>query len=133
MGYWRDEDKTNASFIRHPRTGERLYRTGDLGRYIPDSNLEFLGREDFQVTIHGFRFELGEIEAALLDHDTVTGTAVTGVGERHDGRRLVAFVTPAQAVPEQLREHLARKLSGYLVPDHIIAMAVFFPDRQRKG
>lgn len=49
LGYWRDEEKTNASFMIHPRTQERLYKTGDLGRYLPDGNIEFLGREDFQV------------------------------------------------------------------------------------
>ncbi|WP_326847485.1 acyl-CoA synthetase family protein [Streptomyces kaniharaensis] len=54
MGYWRDEERTARSFVTHPRTGQRLYRTGDLGRYLPDGNLEFPGREDFQVEIHGF-------------------------------------------------------------------------------
>jgi pyochelin synthetase len=54
-GYWRDPTRTAASFIIHPRTGQRLYRTGDLGRYLPDGNLEFLGRDDLQVKIQGFR------------------------------------------------------------------------------
>ena len=67
-GYWRDEKKTNASFITHPATGERLYRTGDLGRYLPDGNIEFMGREDFQVKIQGYRIELGEIEARLQEY-----------------------------------------------------------------
>ena len=58
-GYWRDEEKSGANFIYHPRTGERLYKTGDLGRYLPDGNIEFLGREDFQVKIQGYRVELG--------------------------------------------------------------------------
>ncbi|HZB94544.1 MAG TPA: amino acid adenylation domain-containing protein, partial [Herpetosiphonaceae bacterium] len=59
QGYWRDEEKTAARFITHPQTGERLYRTGDLGRYWPDGTIEFLGREDFQVKIQGYRIELG--------------------------------------------------------------------------
>ena len=60
----------------HPRTGERLYRTGDLGRYLPDGDIEFLGREDFQVKIRGYRIELGEIEAALATHPAVREAAV---------------------------------------------------------
>ena len=51
MGYWRNDEGTNKSFIVHPLTGERLYRTGDLGRYLPDGNLEILGRLDQQIKI----------------------------------------------------------------------------------
>ena len=70
-GYWRDAELTRAKYILHPATGERLYRTGDLGRYLPDGNIEFLGRADFQVKIQGQRIELGEIEAALQWHPMV--------------------------------------------------------------
>jgi natural product biosynthesis luciferase-like monooxygenase protein/amino acid adenylation domain-containing protein len=58
-GYWRDAEKTANSFITNPHTGERLYKTGDLGRYLPDGNIEFLGREDYKVKIQGYRVELG--------------------------------------------------------------------------
>jgi pyochelin synthetase len=95
-GYWRDEEKTQASFVTHPRTGERLYRTGDLGRYLPDGNIEFLGREDFQVKIRGHRIELGEIETGLLQHPDVRMAAVTAAGEERGNKRLVAYVVPAQ-------------------------------------
>jgi pyochelin synthetase len=92
QGYWRDEAKTNAGFFRHPRTGERLYRTGDLGRYLPDGNIEFLGREDFQVKIGGYRIELGEIEAAMLQHPGVEAAVVSAVGEARGLKRLLAYV-----------------------------------------
>ena len=59
-GYWRDEAKTRGQFVSHPRSGERLYRTGDVGRYLPDGNIEFLGREDDQVKVQGYRIELGK-------------------------------------------------------------------------
>jgi amino acid adenylation domain-containing protein len=95
-GYWRDTEKTCASFLTHPRTGERLYCTGDLGRYLPDGNIEFLGREDFQVKIQGYRIELGEIEAALTQHPTVRVAVVTAVGEQQRNKRLVAYVVPNQ-------------------------------------
>jgi amino acid adenylation domain-containing protein len=91
-GYWNDEEKTRANFIFHPRTGERLYRTGDTGRYLPDGNIEFLGREDNQVKIQGFRVELGEIEAALAQHPRVRTAIVTTAGETRGNKRLVAYV-----------------------------------------
>ena len=100
--YWRDPEKTAASFITHPVTGERLYRTGDLGRYLPDGNIEFLGREDFQVKIQGFRVELGEIESALESHPMVKAAAAAAAGDRQE-RRLVAYVVPSVAVDASKR------------------------------
>lgn len=93
-GYWRDEEKTNARFITHPRTGERLYRTGDLGRFLPDGNIEFIGRADFQVKIRGYRIELGEIENILTQHPAVREAVVTAVGQSQKDKRLVAYIVP---------------------------------------
>lgn len=97
-GYWRDEEKTHAKLITHPRTSERLYRTGDLGRYLPDGNIEFLGRADFQIKLRGYRIEAGEIEAALKQHPDIKDAIVTAVGESDESeqRRLVAYVVPKQ-------------------------------------
>ncbi len=94
-GYWRDEEKTNASFITHPYTGERLYRTGDMGRCLPDGNIEFLGRDDSQVKIGGHRIELGEIETALKQHPRVQAAVVAAAGEERGNKRLVAYIVPA--------------------------------------
>jgi amino acid adenylation domain-containing protein len=91
-GYWRDEEKTEASFMLHPTNGERLYRTGDLGRYLPDGHIEFVGREDFQVKISGYRIELGEIEAVLKEHSRVRDAIVTAVGDHRGDKRLVGYV-----------------------------------------
>ena len=91
-GYWRDEERTRASFVRHPRTGEQLYRTGDMGRYLPDGNIEFLGRADFQVKIRGYRVELGEVEAALSQHEAVREAVVVAREETPGDKRLVAYV-----------------------------------------
>lgn len=128
MGYWRDHEKTQHSFIRHPRTGERLYRTGDLGRYLPDGNLEFLGRSDFQVKIHGFRVELGEIEATLLSCADVASAAVTAIGTPQGGKRLVAYVTAqssgvdADSFAKAIRDQVADKLPAYMVPAAVIVL-----------
>ena len=104
QGYWRDEDKTKDSFDVHPRTGERLYRTGDLGRYLPDGNIEFLGREDFQVKIRGYRIELGEIETTVKQHPGVRDAVVTAVGETQGNKRLVSYVVPDQDKESSLFE-----------------------------
>jgi amino acid adenylation domain-containing protein len=93
-GYWRDDEKTRASFIKHPRTGERLYRTGDQGRYLSDGNIEFLGRDDFQVKIQGYRIELGEIETILAQHPGVRTSVVTASSATTGNKRLVAYVVP---------------------------------------
>ncbi len=119
QGYWRDTEKTRASFIIHPKSGERLYRTGDLGRYLPDGMLEFLGREDFQVKIGGHRIELGEIEATLLQHGGVQAAVVTAVGEARGHRRLVAYVVPEeeQSLDDQaLLDVLQAQLPAYMIP-----------------
>ncbi len=91
-GYWRDQEKTQASFFIHPRTHVRLYQTGDLGRYLPDGTIEFLGREDFQVKIQGHRIELGEIEALLLAHPRVSKAVVTAIGKPFENKQLIAYV-----------------------------------------
>jgi amino acid adenylation domain-containing protein/thioester reductase-like protein len=118
-GYWRDEQATESSFIVHPRSRERLYRSGDLGRYLPDGNIEILGRLDFQVKIHGHRVELGEIEATLQRHHAVRAAVVRLLGEPHGRRRLVAYlVCDKELAPsdEELRSFLGEKVAPYMVP-----------------
>jgi pyochelin synthetase len=135
-GYWHDEEKTQASFLLHPHTGERLYRTGDLGRYLPDGNIEFLGREDFQVKVRGHRIELGEIEVTLLKHPQVSKAIVTTIGKRFENKQLIAYVVPTQNSAHQaenansakplrltdLYEYLRGKLPEYMIPSRIIPL-----------
>jgi aryl carrier-like protein len=122
-GYWGDGEKTRASFLAHPRTGERLYRTGDLGRSLPDGTIEFLGREDFQVKVAGYRVELGEIEAVLARHPAVREAVVAALGEPRGNKRLVAYVVPRENggdggadLEADLRGHLRARLPEYMVP-----------------
>ncbi|QCT03390.1 amino acid adenylation domain protein [Paenibacillus algicola] len=119
-GYYRDDEKTASSFIIHPRTGERLYRTGDLGRYLPDGNIEFLGREDFQVKVQGYRIELGEIEVALTQHPEVREAAAAVVVAEDQKPRLAAYWTgreaSAEITQEELRSYLSSKLPHYMLP-----------------
>jgi amino acid adenylation domain-containing protein len=99
LGYWRDEEKTRERFVVHPRTGERLYRTGDWGRYLPDGDIEFLGRDDLQVKVQGYRIELAEVEAALLAHPKVAAAVAAAVGDRGEEKRLVAYLSPREPLP----------------------------------
>jgi amino acid adenylation domain-containing protein len=103
-GYWRDEEKTRASFITHPRTGERLYHTGDQGRYLPDGNIEFLGRDDLQVKVQGYRIELGEIETILTQHPRVQNAVVAAAGPAAGNKRLVAYVVPEGQQASEVRQ-----------------------------
>jgi amino acid adenylation domain-containing protein len=91
-GYWRDEERTARSFVEHERWGERLYRTGDVGRQVESGEVEFLGREDYQVKVQGHRIELGEVEAALSSYEKVKAAVVSAVGERQGSKSLVAYV-----------------------------------------
>ncbi|GLY32370.1 non-ribosomal peptide synthetase [Kineosporia sp. NBRC 101731] len=95
LGYLGDAEKTAERFITHPVTGERLYRTGDLGRYRPDGEIEFLGREDNQVKIRGYRIELAEVEAAMLANPAVGAAAAVVDTEPSGARTIVGVVEPA--------------------------------------
>jgi|GEM_PF-4104625 len=96
-GYWGDEEKTNERFIVHPVTHERLYKSGDLARYLPDGNLEIMGRSDFQVKIRGNRIELKEVEAVLAEHPGVREAVVTAVGDNRNLQTLAAYIVPVEA------------------------------------
>jgi amino acid adenylation domain-containing protein len=91
-GYWQDEERTNECFITHPRTGERLYRSGDLGRRLPNGNIEFVGRADFQIKIRGYRMEPGEIEAALVQQPSIRDAIVLAVGGTDKDEQMVSYV-----------------------------------------
>ncbi|MGI5519988.1 amino acid adenylation domain-containing protein [Micromonospora sp. CA-259024] len=122
LGYWNDPERTAAAFVTHPRTGERLYRTGDLGRYLPDGDIEFLGRTDYQIKIQGYRVEPGEIEHAITNFPGAARAAVLA-RTSGAGRQLVAFVVADPdgpgVDPDALRVDLAGRLPGYLVPHQV--------------
>lgn len=127
-GYLGAPEATSERFIEHPfgrQTGAKLYKTGDLGRYLPDGNIEFLGRNDNQVKIRGFRIELGEIESILRQHRDVEDCAVV-IRERPSGdKRLVAYVTcrePNVFPAVDLDRLLKRKLPAYARPDSLISL-----------
>ncbi|MDL2079743.1 amino acid adenylation domain-containing protein [Streptomyces sp. GXMU-J15] len=98
------------------RAYDLMYRTGDVGRWLPDGNLDFLGRDDFQVKVRGFRVEPAEIEKRLTAHPGVREAAVVAHGER-----LLAYVVSAET-PDALRAHAAATLPEYMVPAAYVAV-----------
>ncbi|MFB7917443.1 amino acid adenylation domain-containing protein [Streptomyces sp. NPDC056061] len=120
-GYLGRPDLTEERFTGAPFPGAagRVYRTGDLVRWLPDGNLEFLGRLDHQVKVRGFRIEPGEVEAALLAHADVAACVVTAREDLPGGRALVAYCVPVAGRAlgvGALREWCGRTLPGYMVP-----------------
>ncbi|KER04351.1 photoditritide non-ribosomal peptide synthetase [Photorhabdus temperata] len=108
-----------------PVAGARMYRSGDLARYLPDGDLEFLGRNDQQVKIRGFRVELGEIETRLVEHPAVQEAVVLTLDEGRD-RRLVAYVvSEEEGLAARLREHLSAVLPDYMVPAAFVRLESF--------
>ncbi|PNW59511.1 UNVERIFIED_CONTAM: hypothetical protein BEN50_05240 [Euhalothece sp. KZN 001] len=94
-----------------------LYKTGDLARYLPDGNLQYLGRKDNQVKVRGFRIELGEVEAILAQHSAVKQTAVTVKTDHSGNSRLIAYlVTDTAVTREELKQFLGEQLPNYSIP-----------------
>jgi amino acid adenylation domain-containing protein len=101
----------------------RMYKTGDLGRFLPDGNIEYLGRNDFQVKIRGFRIELGEIEARLAEIDSVNEAAVIAKEGAPGDMRLIAYYTGSEELSvESLRTHLSGILPEYMVPAAFVCL-----------
>lgn len=117
-GYLNRPELNAERFIDNPfRPGERLYRTGDLGRWTWSGGLEYLGRNDQQVQIRGFRVELGEIESRLLEHPAVRECVVLALeGALETGFLAAWIVFDAEATVNSLREHLAERVADYMIP-----------------
>jgi len=120
-GFSQLPELTAERFIPDPFSGEagaRLYRSGDLVRWLPTGEIDYLGRIDHQVKLRGMRIELGEIEAVLLQHESVTATAVILDTEVAGKEQLVAYVVTAKAeLPlDDLKKFLATRLPSYMIP-----------------
>ena len=127
-GYLNRPELTAEKFIANPFSQEpeaRLYKTGDLARYLPNGEIEFLGRIDHQVKIRGFRIELGEIEAVLRQHRAVNETVIVAREDVPGDKRLVAYFVPAQEpgpTVGELRDFLNAELPDYMVPSAFVAL-----------
>ncbi|MFC2145920.1 amino acid adenylation domain-containing protein [Acidobacteriota bacterium] len=128
-GYLNNPELTAEKFIESRSYSSHrtyiLYRTGDLARWLPDGNIEFLGRKDLQVKIRGFRIEPGEIETRLLEYAGIKEVVVLAKGEESEDRYLCAYFVPGPGrTPEvsELRQCLAKQLPDYMVPAFFISI-----------
>ncbi|KAA6449502.1 non-ribosomal peptide synthetase [Bacillus swezeyi] len=123
-GYLNQPELTDEKFVGDPfAEGKRIYRTGDLAKWLPDGNIEFLGRIDHQVKVRGFRIELGEIEASLARLDGIAEAAAV-IRENNAGENeICAYYTVARVRPaSQLRTELSQSLPEYMIPSHLIEL-----------
>lgn len=127
-GYLNQPQQTAERFVKDPfckDVNARIYRTGDLARFLPDGNIEFLGRIDQQVKIRGFRVEPAEIESVLKKHPAVQQVVIVPQSDKSGDKRLVAYVVGSKMVApdiEDLRSFLQEKLPDYMVPSAIISL-----------
>ena len=124
LGYWNKPEISQTAFLPDPEgSGKRIYHTGDMGRLLPDGSIEFLGRKDHQVKIHGYRIETGEIEKRLHEHPAIKNQIVMAKEDASGDKRLVAYLvasvgnTPSNAV---LRKFLLETLPDFMVPSEFI-------------
>ncbi|MEM0940330.1 MAG: amino acid adenylation domain-containing protein [Bacteroidota bacterium] len=122
-GYLNRPELTTEKFVKNPFGEGRLYRTGDLARWLPNGNIEFLGRIDHQVKIRGYRIELGEIEAVLNSYENLQHAVV--IAKEHAGsKQLVAYCVPKNENEElevqELKSYLSKSLPEYMIPAFFI-------------
>ena len=123
-GYLNRPELTAAKFVPNPFIkGERMYRTGDLTRWLPDGNIEFLGRMDHQVKIRGFRIELGEIESQLSKHESIKEAVVVAREHQDGSRNLCAYIVSERELTfGEMREYLSRALPDYMIPSYFVQL-----------
>lgn len=125
-GYLNKPELTAQRFIRledGELSNQLVYKTGDRARWLPDGNIEFLGRLDYQVKVRGCRVELGEIESHILKHESVKAAVVIDRESSHGSKQLCAYFTSDKKIsPEELREYLKKQLPSYMVPSYFVQL-----------
>ncbi len=127
-GYIHADDLTNERFLPNPFGEGRIYKTGDLARYLPDGNIEFLGRADTQVKLRGYRIELAEVESAIEKFTGVQQAVVNLYRDSRDNKKLVAYLLMSPGVNLQvpaLRSHLRSLLPDYMMPAVYMQLSEF--------
>jgi amino acid adenylation domain-containing protein/FkbH-like protein len=127
-GYWGRPELTAERFVPDPfsdEPGARLYRTGDIARFLEDGNIEFAGRNDYQVKVRGHRIELGEIEGALAHHPAIRESVVLAREDATGEKRLVAYLVvdkDAALTNSELHRYLRERLPAYMVPQAYVLL-----------
>jgi thioester reductase-like protein len=123
-GYLNREELTKEKFIENPYVkGEKIYKTGDLAKWLPDGNIQFIGRIDYQVKINGFRIELQEIEAKLLKYSKVKEAVVVDKEDENGDKYLCAYVVSEDKIlSKEIKEFLKKEIPSYMIPSHIMQL-----------
>ncbi|MBU3179466.1 non-ribosomal peptide synthetase, partial [Clostridium estertheticum] len=122
-GYLNNDKLTKEKFVDNPyENGQKMYKTGDLARWLPDGNIEFLGRIDYQVKIRGFRIELGEVESNLLKIERVKEVVVLDKEEEGSKYLCAYYVGEKEYSVCELREELKKSLPDYMIPSYFIKL-----------
>nr|WEY96124.1 amino acid adenylation domain-containing protein [Bacillus subtilis] len=123
-GYLNRPDLTAEKFVDHPFIpGEKLYRTGDLARWLPEGNIEYLGRIDHQVKIRGYRIEIGEIETALLNMEAVQEAIVVAHENDNGDKALCAYYVASESFAvSEMKEKLSVQMPSYMLPSYFIQL-----------
>ncbi|MCK4257940.1 MAG: amino acid adenylation domain-containing protein [Halanaerobiales bacterium] len=123
-GYLNNSELTAEKFVLNPfEIGMRMYKTGDLARWLPDGNVEFVGRIDQQVKIRGFRIDPGEIESQLLGLESVKEAVVLAKQSENHGKYLIAYVVvDGELVVGELRECLSKNLPSHMIPSYFVQL-----------
>ena len=126
-GYLNNPELTKEKFIDNPfEPGNKLYKTGDLAKWLPDGNIEFIGRKDHQVKIRGFRIELGEIESRLVTHPAIRQVLVVDKTDNSGNKFLCAYIlSTKELLPSDLRAYLAVTLPQYMIPSFFVMLDQF--------
>ncbi|MFC2146676.1 amino acid adenylation domain-containing protein, partial [Acidobacteriota bacterium] len=117
-GYLNSPGLTGEKFIPNPFVpGQKLYKTGDLARWLPEGNIEFIGRMDNQVKIRGYRIELGEIESVLSGHEKIQESIIITKEDEEKNPYLCAYFTSEEKIEiSELRKYLSQRLPDYMIP-----------------
>ncbi|MGA8944246.1 MAG: amino acid adenylation domain-containing protein [Thermoactinomyces sp.] len=123
-GYWNQPELTAEKFVDNPFVpNTRMYKTGDWARWLPDGNIEYLGRMDDQVKIRGYRVELGEITNQLIKHPSVEEATVIACKDKTGQEYLCAYFTASgRWSVTELRQHLIKELPEYMIPSHFVEL-----------
>ena len=119
-GYLNNSTLTDEKFTDNPvKPGERIYRTGDIARWLPDGNIEYLGREDYQVKIRGLRIEMGEIENTIMSYPGISESVVLVKKYSESVILIIAYIVCASELDlDGLRQYLRQHLPDYMIPNH---------------
>uniref|UniRef100_UPI001374D320 non-ribosomal peptide synthetase n=1 Tax=Bacillus cereus TaxID=1396 RepID=UPI001374D320 len=126
-GYWNNKGLTQEKFVINPyKPGRLMYRTGDMARWLPDGNIQFMGRMDRQIKIRGYRIELDEIESYLLNYKGIEKATVTAKESEIGGKYLVAYIiTDPSFEINQLKSEMRKYFPEYMIPTHFVKMDTF--------